>query len=327
MQPLVLSIIVPVYNVEKYIEKCISSIVNQGAAFQDVELIIVNDGTKDNSIEVVRHYIDSHPNITLVNQENAGLSEARNTGMRYATGDYVWFFDSDDWMPEKALGRIISCVKEKQSQVFLFQMEIYHDEDYHRTTYQGVQPVDNCSGGEILSLSFQSVEGYVPTQIYIAKRVFLIKNDLKFLKGVYHEDMDYCPRLLLSADCASFVDFPIYCYRIRSTGSITTDDSLFFQRKKSYIKVFVHLNDFLCKSRDISVFERVLMVTACGFYNDFTYKQWKIFLKNENLNEFIKQLKRVVFQNIKHANGVTHVMRLVIFMVSPSLLKFLGKKI
>lgn len=326
MNPL-LSIIVPVYNVEKYIDKCISSIVSQGDAFNEVQLIIVNDGTKDNSIGIIQSYIDSFSNITLINQENAGLSEARNCGMRYATGEYVWFFDSDDWMPEKCLGRILDVLKKKLSEVFLFQMDIYHDENYHRTTYKNVKPVYGCSGADILALSFKAVEGYVPTQIYIARRDFLVKKDLKFLKGVYHEDMDFCPRLLLSAETASFVDFPTYCYRIRTSGSITTDNSLFFKRKRSYTKVFENLSKFSCKNSDKDIFDRVMMVTACGFYNDFTYDQWKSFKKEDSLDDFIGQLKKVVYKNLKNANGITHVIRMMIFMISPTLLKYLGKKI
>ena len=108
-----LSIIIPVYNVEKYIDKCISSIVNQGDSFNNVELIIVNDGTKDNSIAVIQSYIDTFPNVFLINQENAGLSEARNTGLRHASGEYVWFFDSDDWMPDNCLDKILNVLGEK----------------------------------------------------------------------------------------------------------------------------------------------------------------------------------------------------------------------
>lgn len=321
-----LSIIVPVYNVEKYIVKCISSIVSQ-CEFDKTELIIVNDGTKDKSIELIKPIVEGLPNVVLLNQENAGLSEARNTGMRLAKGEYVWFFDSDDWMPENSLKKILNVLCEKQSQVFLFQIDIYHDEEYYRTTYKSISPVYGCRGADLLTLSFKAVEGYVPTQIYIANREFLNKNNLRFLKGVYHEDMDFCPRLLLSADVASFVDFPIYCYRIRTSGSITTDDSLFFKRKKSYMKVFNNLSDFQRKSCDEDIFNRVLMVTACGFFNDFSYAQWKSFKEEVALKDFVSQLKKVVVKNLKNANGVTHVVRLLIFIFSPTLLKFFGKKI
>lgn len=321
-----LSIVIPVYNVEKYIVKCISSIIRQ-RDFDKTELIIINDGTKDNSIGLVEHMIEELPNVVLYNQENAGLSEARNAGLRLAKGVYVWFFDSDDWMPENCLERILDILREKQSQVFLFQMDIYHDETYYRTTYKDVAPVYGCSGTDILSLSFKAVEGYVPTQIYIANREFLNKNNLRFLKGVYHEDMDFCPRLLLSADVVSYVDFPIYCYRIRTSGSITTDDSLFFKRKKSYMKVLDNLCDFQRENSDESVFNRVLMVTACGFFNDFSFDQWKSFKEDVVLTDFVSKLKKIVVKNLKNANGVTHVIRLLIFIFSPTLLKFFGKKI
>ena len=99
-----LSIVVPVYNVEQYVRKCILSIINQeNDLFREIEVIIVNDGTKYKSVEQIRDLVDKYNNITLVNQQNQGLSVARNNGMNKASGDYVWFVDSDDWISSDAL--------------------------------------------------------------------------------------------------------------------------------------------------------------------------------------------------------------------------------
>ena len=90
------SVIIPVYNVEDYIEKCLNSLLQQ--TLDDIELIIVNDGTKDLSIEKIQYLVDSNKNIKLINQKNSGLSAARNTGLEYAEGEYVAFIDSDDYV-------------------------------------------------------------------------------------------------------------------------------------------------------------------------------------------------------------------------------------
>ena len=95
-----LSIVVPVYNVEKYIVRCISSLISQD--YDDYEIIIVNDGTPDNSIEVLTSKI-SDERITIIHQENGGLSSARNVGMHHANGEYIWFVDSDDWVEKNCL--------------------------------------------------------------------------------------------------------------------------------------------------------------------------------------------------------------------------------
>ena len=93
-----LSIIVPMYNVEKYIQRCLSSIINNKGFLENCELIVVNDGTKDNSESIARKIIEGLPNTQIIVQENQGLSAARNIGLSRAIGEYVWFIDSDDWI-------------------------------------------------------------------------------------------------------------------------------------------------------------------------------------------------------------------------------------
>ena len=90
------SVIVPVYNVEKYLRQCLDSLVNQ--TLKDIEIICINDGTKDNSVEIINEYVKKCPNIILINQENQGLGMARNNAMKHAKGDYIAFVDSDDWV-------------------------------------------------------------------------------------------------------------------------------------------------------------------------------------------------------------------------------------
>ena len=90
------SVIVPIYNVEKYLRKCLDSLVNQ--TLKDIEIICINDGTKDNSVNIVNEYLQKYPNVILINQENQGLGMARNNAMKHAKGDYIAFVDSDDWV-------------------------------------------------------------------------------------------------------------------------------------------------------------------------------------------------------------------------------------
>ena len=103
---MLLSIIVPIYNVEKYVEKCIRSCEAQDISKEDYEVVVINDGSPDNSLKIVERIADEFPNIKIISQPNKGLSAARNTGMRNASGDYYMFVDSDDWIAEKCLGKI-----------------------------------------------------------------------------------------------------------------------------------------------------------------------------------------------------------------------------
>ena len=103
-----ISIIIPVYNVEKYIEECITSLLSQ--SYHNYEIIIVNDDTQDASIDKIRHLIDCNSNIKLVEKENGGLSSARNFGLKYATGEFITFVDSDDFIDKDFLKLMISAI-------------------------------------------------------------------------------------------------------------------------------------------------------------------------------------------------------------------------
>src|SRR5699024_6933853 len=107
------SVIVPVYNVEKYIEKCIQTLVNQ--TLQDLEIIIVNDGSTDNSEKIIKKYKKEYKNIIYVTKENGGLSSARNFGLLYATGEYVAFLDSDDYVDKIIYEKMYNKAKETNS--------------------------------------------------------------------------------------------------------------------------------------------------------------------------------------------------------------------
>lgn len=105
-----LSIIVPMYNVEKYIQRCLFSIINNKGFLENCELIVVNDGTKDNSESIARKIIEGLPNAQIIAQENRGLSAARNTGLSRAKGEYIWFIDSDDWIELNAIAVLLALI-------------------------------------------------------------------------------------------------------------------------------------------------------------------------------------------------------------------------
>ena len=103
------SVIIPVYNVEKYIDECLKSVVSQ--TYKNIEVIIINDGSTDKSEEIIRSYLDKYENITYIYQQNKGVSEARNLGLKNATGDYVLFVDSDDYIHKSMIEKMYNNAK------------------------------------------------------------------------------------------------------------------------------------------------------------------------------------------------------------------------
>ena len=196
-----LSIIIPVYNVEQYIGCCLQSCLSQAnVTADDYELVIVNDGTKDNSMQVVEEMTQGCTNITVINQDNQGLSMARNAGLRAAKGEYVWFVDSDDCIEEGCLYAIKERLEETAVDALLLQYRnVYSDGTSNEEKYSTIDGI--VEGKEVLLSNKFFVE--VPFAIY--RREFLLQQQLSFYPGIYHEDNEFKPRMLyLARTCASY---------------------------------------------------------------------------------------------------------------------------
>ena len=202
-----LSIIVPVYNVEEYIVKCIESLLNQN--IEDYEIIVVNDGTKDRSIDLIRERFQSDK-LLIFEQENMGLSEARNTGLKKSHGEYVWFFDSDDWMETNSLQNIIESLNDED---ILYFQKYYEEKNGHHKIISGP---DAVLSGKTLSKS----KYHHPVQFYIYKSSFLENNNLTFEKGLIHEDSLFTPIALYKAKRVVAYNKPIY-HLLRRESSLS----------------------------------------------------------------------------------------------------------
>lgn len=236
---MLLSIIVPIYNVEKYVEKCIRSCEAQDISKEDYEIVVINDGSPDNSLKIVERIADEFPNIKIISQPNKGLSAARNTGMRNASGDYYMFVDSDDWIAEKCLGKICSKLRTEQPDALAICAANVKGDGMieRRQTYADVTPV---SGYELLK---KGVSPCAPFAIWSVK--FFKKYELSFFEGIFHEDSEFTPRAYYLAEKVSFVNDIIY-YVFQNPNSITRTPN----PKRAFDLVNVvctHLSKF-CKS-------------------------------------------------------------------------------
>ena len=211
-----LSIVVPVYKVEKYINKCVDSILMALHGFEDqYELILVNDGSPDNCGKICDEYAIRHINISVLHKENGGLSDARNFGINKATGEYIAFIDSDDWVT-KDMGKIFDLFKQKPGF------------DAFQFGYIGVD-----ESGEILKELFYTDNNFsyldlmtTIAWVKIVRREFIINNDLFFVKGRLSEDVDWSFRLYLSNAKFFISDINFYRYFITREGSIMKTLSL-----------------------------------------------------------------------------------------------------
>lgn len=205
-----LSIIVPVYGVEKYIEQCIASLLSPGC--NDYEIIVVNDGTKDKSIEIVEQSF-TDPRIRIIHKENGGLSSARNLGIKKAKGEYIWFFDSDDWAETQSIPDIVSRLNDVDCLYFKSYFL-----DYEESKEVSVRSI-NTETSQAKEL-YCSGNYCQPAPFYIYKRDILVKNNQYFVEGIFHEDALFTPVTLTLCNRIVCYTSPVYHYRQRS-GSIT----------------------------------------------------------------------------------------------------------
>lgn len=211
---MILSIIIPVYNVEPFVEKCIRSCEAQDVSKDDYEIVVVNDGSKDNSLDVVNRVANEFENIRVFSQANAGLSAARNTGMREAKGEYYMFVDSDDWIAKNSLGKIVNKLQSEQPDILCISAaNVLGEEISPRHSFPSEEPI---SGREAQKRG--GIDACAP--FLITKAEHFRKYDLKFYEGIFHEDSELTPKLVYLAQKVSFTNDIIYYVR-QTPGSIT----------------------------------------------------------------------------------------------------------
>ena len=299
-----LSIIIPIYNVEKFIDECLKSIYSQKFPEDKYEVVCVNDGTPDNSMAIVQKYADEHANLTIVNQENQGLSVARNNGLEASKGDYVWWVDSDDWLQPNALETVWSAMeKYPEMEVFATIMMMNYEKD--GTVEQEFPHNPKVKTGR--DYMFRN-HGYNrgACQRYIFRRDFLEKHQLRYMPDVYHEDGDFGNRMLYLAERLIILPTPVYNYRIRTSGSIMSSRKM----KMNYdlVKIYWNLRDFAEKHvRGNDDYWQYRAVAFCCLACTVFFSQQQIFTKEYDAfyQEHKSLLKGEARKILLHFNKLT----------------------
>lgn len=236
------SVIVPVYNVEKYLKKCLDSLVNQ--TFKSFEIVIVNDGSTDNSQSIIDKYKEKYPNIIKSYQKtNGGLSDARNYGVEKSTGDFIIFVDSDDYINISLLEELDSIIKSnKNTDVIGYSLAAVDENNNIVGTIQKPE-FFNLSGESALIELINSKQYFEAACYYAYNRNFWNNNNFKYTVGTYHEDFGLTPIILLKAKKVTCINFIGYYY-YQSPNSITRNTNLQIEKKKAddLLKHFDNIN-------------------------------------------------------------------------------------
>ena len=201
------------YKVEDFLEKCVLSCLNQDVSHLSYEIICVNDGSPDNSLQIAEKLATQYSNIKVITRNNGGLSAARNTGIEHAQGEYLFFVDSDDWIEMNCLGSICSQLAcDKPDVLAICAANVYGSNTVRRFSYSNIK---QSTGPE----SLKHVACACAPFLIVRKRM-LDENNIRFYEGIYHEDNEYSPRMLYFAKKVIYRDDIVY-FVYQNPNSIT----------------------------------------------------------------------------------------------------------
>jgi len=224
------SIIIPVYNTEKYLRKAIESCLNQ--TFKNLEIIIINDGSTDNSLQIAREYESKYNCVRVITTENRGLSEARNRGLVEARGKYIYFLDADDWIDSEAIEQCYKLAVDNELEMVLFdsrtELEKSLDsENSKNIKYNNyirshiINPDNIYTGSQFVEDYYKKGVVFVPAWLVFTKREFLLKNKIRFLPNAYYEDVAFHFSCMLMAERIMYLPQALHV-RLYRAGSIMT---------------------------------------------------------------------------------------------------------
>lgn len=248
------SVIVPVYNVEKFIDKCLNSIVNQ--TLKEIEIIVVNDGSPDNSQKIIDKYVKKYPEkVQSFIKENGGQGSARNLGIEKAKGEYISFVDSDDFVEKDMYKKLYNKAKENNYDIVVCG-NYNVSEDYQN---KNIDAFINNYNTDLENIFFGKMA--VWNKIY--KRDILIKNKLEFKEKVWYEDLAFTLKAIMNSNTFAFIDEPLYDYLIRE-GSTMNNSNV--QRNLEILDAFNDILSYIQHNKKEEYFNKIEFLAIDHIY-------------------------------------------------------------
>lgn len=283
-----ISVIIPVYNVEEYLRECVDSVLSQ--TYENYEIILIDDGSTDNSGKICDEYAGNNK-ITVVHKENGGLSDTRNKGLELAKGEYIYFLDSDDFIVPETFEELVSAITKSNADFVFFDSLSFEDEGrnydieqrYVRKKDYSTQKGEGCLGELLRNKDYHSA-----VQMYMYKSTFLRLNSLWFLKGIIYEDSLFTYQSFSLAERVTHVKKNLYCRRYRGNSIMTS------KKNKKYFdsicQVYESVLEFSQKENKIDSPVAKMYIARCAF---------NVFNNYEKLNKEDKELCKQKLHEIK----------------------------
>ena len=260
-----LSIIVPVYNSDKYLKECLDSLINQ--TYEDIEVICVNDGSTDNSLQILEEYFRKDNRIKIINKENGGVSSARNAGLKIASGEFITFVDDDDYLDFNAYEETLKYIG--NTDLVCFGCKVFGDAHYaHRTSDEKYYKI------KFKGLKILNPKTIFETDVSVCNKIFkksiIDINNISFPEGLNYEDAEFYFKYIICAKSVYYLDKYFYNYR-RSDESIMSDTFNGTDKAIHHLYIVKNIYDFWCNNHYIEKNEKVFIKL---FKNCFSFAYW-----------------------------------------------------
>lgn len=265
-----ISVIIPVYQVEDFIKQCIESVILQKVDEKNLEIILVDDGSYDSCPQICDDYASKYNFIQVIHKENGGLSDARNVGLEVARGEYVFFVDSDDYISFQMYTEVLPIIQKYHPDVITFDGRVFNESQktsHIRNTNLIVHAKKNSNilvtGKDFIRNEIRQTNNFhCVVWLNIYRREYLLTNNFYFIKGILHEDEAWTPRVILTAESIYYTSSVLYYYRKRE-GSITTESRNNKKHIKNLLSIYSGLMDYYKNSVSDKQLYNLLMDNLC----------------------------------------------------------------
>lgn len=308
-----ISIIIAMYNIDKYIAHCIESCINQKHVKpEDYEIIIVNDGSTDNSLQIAQETINGVTNARIINRINGGLSVARNTGIENATGEYIWFVDGDDAIDSNSINVLLSNIYKTHCDAYIINFSTFELKDTINTSkFTGL---NDPTSGEDYHFKYDRI---LPMMAWLTifKTKILNNNNLTFYPGIIHEDLEFSIRTHHKCSSILFIEESLYKYRIERKDSIMGQLNKNNTRSlKSLIQIIDSFKIFF--GDNDNTFTRKLYGTCATLF--FINRYSDNFVMNDTTNNIIKIYKHSLYKYMWKSRKWKQMAFLLLILFTPN---------
>lgn len=318
---ILISVVVPIYNVEKYLNKCVDSLLNQD--YTNLEIILVDDGSTDNSSKIADEYKEKNKNIKVIHKENGGLSSARNTGLKEAIGKYIIFIDSDDWIDTKMISTLFNLIKENDADISIcgFLRTSGSDNDFKDINKPQIKTFTNM---EAMMQLYN--EDYLTEFVVAWNKLYNIElfKNIKYPEGKIHEDEFTTYKLFYNAKKIVYTNEKLYNYRITPNSIM---NKAFNPNRLYVLEAFKERTEF-AKNIGYDEFYIKTLRRYCDLCID-CYSKCKSFLNDKALCEKLKNETQKVYCEYMNNNPKFNVdiIRFKAFFINYAIYKCINKLI